>query len=165
MTIRRAALSCSSQATVIFPAGPRAICGCRGTPSVGTCCRLVNRRPSRDIASKQRQGFGVSRALNESCPYDVDGIRLIDGDGGTILGTTVQHPVVITDADRPSEGSATIRRRCERDVAHVPWINVSPRRDDAAIGARRHRGLAAITDARRDGMSARRVIQPSEEDF
>src|SRR6185503_17486635 len=125
-------------------------------------------RESLSIARRgveQCQALGAPRVVNEGRPHDVDTIALVHGDRRAIFGTSVQHPVVFADADRWREGSSTIRGLRQRDVADVARIDVTPRRDNAAVCACGERRLAAITDAMSDRPCACRVTQPGEEDL
>ena len=77
-------------------------------------------------------------------------IRPIDGHRGSVFGASIKHPVVFADAHRRRKRSSAVRGLCQRDIANVPRVDVTPRCDDGPRSSCRNRRLAAVTDARSD---------------
>src|SRR5436309_3116816 len=73
----------------------------------------------RRIEQFQRRLAGGSRPVDQCRPHHVSRAAIVDGDSGAVFRTAIEHPLVLTHANRTSKCSAAITGQCERNVTNI----------------------------------------------
>ena len=117
----------------------------------------------RGVEQRERRLTSCCAPRHEGWPDDVDTLAIVDCQSRPILGTSVEHPVVLADTDGRGKRATAVCRHRERNIPHIPRVDVTPGRIDPAVTAGSNGGLAAIAHASRNGPRSRGIVETTEE--